>query len=233
LRRVEALAKTIAQANVALFEKLFGAFGGDNNFSPDAASAGRRALRNVVLDYLSAGSGDPARASAEFAAATNMTDRSAALRHLAQRHPDSLETTQALAAFEERYRTDPLVLDKWFQIQASIPGAQSVERVEALMRHPAFRSPTPTASVRWSAPSRPQPDRLHRADGGGYQLFTDTVLALEKRNPQVAARLATALRSWRSLEPVRQEKARQALLRLAGAEGLSADLRDIVERTLA
>jgi aminopeptidase N len=59
------------------------------------------------------------------------------------------------------------------------------------------------------------------------------VLAVEKRNPQVAARLATALRSWRSLESVRQEKAREALLRLAGAEGLSADLRDIVERTLA
>ena len=74
---------------------------------------------------------------------------------------------------------------------------------------------------------------FHRVDGGGYQLFADTVLAVEKRNPQVAARLATALRSWRSLEPARQEKARQALLRLAAAQNLSADLRDIVERTLA
>jgi len=69
LCRREALARTIAEAIASLFERLFGAFGGDNTFSPDAASAGRRALRNVMLDYLSAGSGDPARASAEFHAA--------------------------------------------------------------------------------------------------------------------------------------------------------------------
>jgi aminopeptidase N len=126
------------------------------------------------------------------------------------------------------------VLDKWFQIQASIPGPQSVERVEALMRHPAFSIANPNR-VRSlvGAFSTANQTGFHRADGGGYRLFTDTVLVVEKRNPQVAARLATALRSWRSLEPVRQEQARQALLRLAGAEGLSADLRDIVERTLA
>ena len=75
---------------------------------------------------------------------------------------------------------------------------------------------------------------FHRADGAGYALFAETVLTVEKRNPQVAARLATALRSWRSLEPVRQDKAREALLAIAGdATNLSADLRDIVERTLA
>ncbi|TIW77685.1 MAG: hypothetical protein E5V53_24835, partial [Mesorhizobium sp.] len=67
----------------------------------------------------------------------------------------------------------------------------------------------------------------------GYRLFAETVLEVEKRNPQVAARLATALRSWRSLEPGRQAKAKQALLDMAKVENLSADLRDIVERTLA
>jgi aminopeptidase N len=163
-----------------------------------------------------------------------MTDRSAALATLAQRHTGAAETTQALAAFEARYRTDHLVLDKWFQIQASIPGPQSVERVAALMQHPAFSIANPNR-VRSlvGAFSTANQTGFHRADGGGYRLFTDTVLAVEKRNPQVAARLATGLRSWRSLEPVRQQNAREALLRLAGAEGLSADLRDIVERTLA
>ncbi|TIX52830.1 MAG: DUF3458 domain-containing protein, partial [Mesorhizobium sp.] len=71
------------------------------------------------------------------------------------------------------------------------------------------------------------------ADGEGYRFFTETVLEVEKRNPQLAARLATALRSWRSLEPKRQAKAREALLAMAAADKLSADLRDIVERTLA
>lgn len=74
---------------------------------------------------------------------------------------------------------------------------------------------------------------FHRPDGAGYQLFVETVLAVEKRNPQVAARLATALRSWRSLEPVRQAKAREALLAISSTPNLSADLRDIIERTLA
>jgi aminopeptidase N len=74
---------------------------------------------------------------------------------------------------------------------------------------------------------------FHRPDGAGYQLFVETVLAVEKRNPQVAARLATALRSWRSLEPGRQAKAREALLSISSTPNLSADLRDIVERTLA
>ena len=119
----EALAKAIAEANAALFEQLFDALGGDNTFSPDAASAGRRALRNVLLDYLSAGSGDPARASRQFAAATNMTDRSAALTILAQRHPDAAETAAGARRLRSSAtRADPLVLDKWFQIQASIPG---------------------------------------------------------------------------------------------------------------
>ena len=56
---------------------------------------------------------------------------------------------------------------------------------------------------------------------------------MEKRNPQMAARLATALRSWRSLEPVRQAKARETLLAMAQADNLSPDLSDIIERTLA
>ena len=74
---------------------------------------------------------------------------------------------------------------------------------------------------------------FNRADGAGYDFFARAVLEIEQRNPQLAARLATALRSWRSLEPVRQGKAREALLLISGAENLSADLRDIVERTLA
>jgi aminopeptidase N len=74
---------------------------------------------------------------------------------------------------------------------------------------------------------------FNRADGEGYRFFSRMVLEVEKRNPQVAARLATALRSWRSLEPGRQAKAREALLAIANTENLSADLRDIVERTLA
>ncbi|HTV68900.1 MAG TPA: aminopeptidase N [Rhizobiaceae bacterium] len=230
----EALAKAIAKANAKIFRDLYDALKGGKSFSPDAASAGRRALRNILLDYLSAGSGDAALAAKQFSTATNMTDRSAALTVLAQRHSGSPEAKKALAAFQQRYRSDALVLDKWFQIQAAIPGPASVDAVAALTRHPSYSlaNPNRVRSLIGTFSTANQTG-FHRADGAGYTLFADTVLAVEKKNPQIAARLATALRSWRSLEPARMAKARETLLRIANTENLSADLRDIVERTLA
>ncbi|TIQ34299.1 MAG: aminopeptidase N [Mesorhizobium sp.] len=230
----EALARSIAAANRDTFSALYDSLADKGPFTPDAASAGRRALRNILLDYLSLLPQGTALAAAHFGAATNMTDRAAALTVLAHRHAGSPEAEAALAAFEARYRGDALVLDKWFLIQAGVPGAQTVDKVRALMQHPAFSiaNPNRVRSLIGTFSSANQTG-FHRADGQGYRFFAETVLEVEKRNPQVAARLATALRSWRSLEPIRQDKARQALLQIANAENLSADLRDIVERTLA
>jgi aminopeptidase N len=106
--------------------------------------------------------------------------------------------------------------------------------VRVLTGHPAFSmaNPNRVRSLIGTFSSANQTG-FHSADGEGYRLFVETVLQVEKRNPQVAARLATALRSWRSLEPTRQARAREALLSIANGGNLSADLRDIVERTLA
>ncbi|WP_292456292.1 DUF3458 domain-containing protein, partial [Mesorhizobium sp.] len=230
----EALARIIAETNRDAFSALYDSLADNGPFSPDAASAGRRALRNILLDYLSLLPEGAALAARHFNAATNMTDRAAALAVLAHRHSGTAEAEQALAAFEARYRGDALVLDKWFQIQAGVPGARTVDKVRALMQHPAFSiaNPNRVRSLIGTFSSANQTG-FHRPDGEGYRLFAETVLEVEKRNPQVAARLATALRSWRSLEPGRQAKAKQALLDMAKVENLSADLRDIVERTLA
>lgn len=230
----EALALAVARANQDAFAGLYDRLADDGPFSPDAASAGRRALRNILLDYLSLLPAGAKLAARHFEAATNMTDRAAALTVLAHRHDGSPEAVKALAGFEARYGADPLVMDKWFQIQAAVPGPRTVERVRALTGHAAFSmaNPNRVRSLVGTFSSANQTG-FHRADGEGYRFFAETVLEVEKRNPQVAARLATALRSWRSLEPGRQAKAREALLAIAGAENLSADLRDIVERTLA
>lgn len=230
----EALARTIAEANREAFAALYESLVDNGPFSPDAASAGRRALRNILLDYLSLLPEGAALAAQHFDAATNMTDRAAALAVLAHRHSGTAEAEEALAAFEARYRSDALVLDKWFQIQAGVPGERTVDKVRALMEHPAFSiaNPNRVRSLIGTFSGANQTG-FHRPDGEGYRFFAETVLEVEKRNPQVAARLATALRSWRSLEPGRQAKAKQALLDMARAENLSADLRDIVERTLA
>ena len=230
----DALAAAIGEINGDLFLGLHERLADDGPFSPDAESAGRRALRNALLDYLAVAGRDETLAARRYREATNMTDRSAALAILACRHGDTVAARSALADFEDRFRADPLVLDKWFQIQASAPGRGSLETVRALTRHPAFSlaNPNRVRSLIGTFSSANQTG-FHRPDGEGYRFFADTVLEVERKNPQVAARLATALRSWRSLEPVRKALARETLLRISATTDLSPDLRDIVERTLA
>jgi aminopeptidase N len=230
----EGLAAAIARSNEAMFRTLYGSLDFDGPFSPDAASAGRRALRNTLLDYLALLPEGVDLAHRHFSKATNMTDRAAALSVLSHRHGDSRQAEDALAAFERRYRSDPLVMDKWLMIQATAPGAATLEKVKALTQYSGFTMANPNrvrALIGTFATANQT--AFNRADGAGHDFFARAILEIDPRNPQLAARLATALRSWRSLEPVRQGKAREALLLIAGAQNLSADLRDIVERTLA
>ncbi len=228
------LIEVIAEANGDAFAALYDQLADTEPFTPDAAGAGRRSLRNMLLDYLSSGPRSTALAAAQYRGAGNMTDRSAALAVLVMRHPDAADTKAALADFEARFGADALVMDKWFQIQAAAPGAGALDTVKALTKHPGFSiaNPNRVRSLIGTFSSANQTG-FHRADGEGYRFFADIVLEVERRNPQVAARLATGLRSWRSLEPNRKARAREALLRIASAENLSPDLRDIVERTLA
>jgi len=158
----------------------------------------------------------------------NMTDRAAALT-VQRTASGSPEAVEALAAFERAYAHDPLVMDKWFQIQAAAPGPQALETVRALCAHPAFSMTNPNRQRALVGTfSAANQTGFHRPDGESYRFFTETVLETEKRNPQMAARLATALRSWRSLEPTRQARAR-ARSAVAGGRAQSADLKDIVE----
>jgi len=229
-----ALAAAIAGANAEAFEAAYGGLSAETAYSPAAASAGRRSLRNAMLDYLSLSTGSPARAAAQYERASNMTDRAAALSVLLLRFPDSDENASALADFEARFGRDPLVMDKWFQIQAMSPGEGAVERVRALMSHPGFSlgNPNRVRSLIGTYTTANQTG-FHRADGAGYELLAEIALSVDPRNPQLSARLATAFRSWRSLEESRRERARATLSRIKATPGLSADLRDIVERTLA
>jgi len=230
----DGLVRAIAARNGDAFAGLYDRLSRNESFRPDAEGAGRRALRNVLLDYLSAGAQTPDRAARQFADATNMTDKTAAMTVLAHRFPGQTQAQAALAAFEAAHGDDPLVLDKWYQTQATVPGAAAVGLVEALTRHRGFSLSNPNrVRALIGTFSTMNQTGFHRADGAGYRLFVDTVLDIEKRNPQLAARLATALRSWRSLEPARQQAAREALTALAAPKDLSSDLRDIVERTLA
>jgi aminopeptidase N len=202
-------------------------------FSPDAASAGRRALANVALDLWAATGADERLAEVEsrFAAADNMTDRFAALAVLTQHAGERRE--QALAAFHDRYRNDPLILDKWLALQAAIAEPGTLDRVKRLMATPGFAvsNPNRLRALVGSFATANQ-TQFNRLDGLGYAFLADVVLDVDGRNPQVAARLLSAFKSWRAMEPTRRDKARAALARVAGAEKLSVDVRDIAERSL-
>ncbi len=203
-------------------------------FSPDAASAGRRALRNAALDLVTAA--DPeagtALALAQLETASTMTDRLAALAALSLVPGEAREA--ALARFGESYRHEPLVLDKWFALQAMIPEDGTLERVRGLMRHPAFSLGNPNRVRSLIASfSLNNPTQFHRPDGAGYDLTAEVVLALDGKNPQVAARLLTAFNTWRMVEGGRRLRAESALRRVAEAPGLSPDVSDIAGRSLA
>ena len=203
-------------------------------FTPDASSAGRRALRNVCLDLMAA-TGAPAaiaRAMRQYEAADNMTDRMAALATLSQH--DVPERARALADFYQRYQSDALVVDKWLSLQATVPEAGTLAKVRELTGHPAFSMANPNrVRALIGAFAQGNPTQFNRADGAGYDFVADTVLTLDPKNPQISARMTTAFRNWRTLEAGRQAKAEAALKRIQAAPGLSRDLADIVERALA
>jgi aminopeptidase N len=203
-------------------------------YTPDAASAGRRALRNVALDLMAAGGAAPAIAQAmrQYEAADNMTDRLAALATLSLHDVPERET--ALADFYERYKGDALVIDKWFSLQAAIPQPDTLDKVKALTKHSAFSFGNPNrVRALVGAFAMTNLTQFNRADGAGYDFLAETLLALDPKNPQVAARMATAFRTWRTLEEGRRGKAEAALKRIKDGGDLSRDLADIVERALA
>ena len=225
-----AIGEQLGPALATLYDRM--ALSGD--YSPDAQSAGRRALRNVAIDLLAA-TGKPAviaRVCRQYETANNMTDRLAALVTLSLHEVPERE--RALADFHARYASDALVVDKWFSLQATIPQPNTLENVRRLTAHPAF-SPANPNRVRAliGAFAQGNTTQFNRADGLGYDFVADTVLALDQKNPQISARLATAFRSWRMLEAGRRMKAEAVLTRIKGAPGLSRDLADIVERALA
>jgi aminopeptidase N len=160
-----------------------------------------------------------------------MTDRMAALTTLSLR--DVPERAAALDDFYERYKDNALVIDKWLSLQASIPEPATLARIKALTSHPAFSMSNPNrVRALFGAFAMSNQTQLNRSDGAGYDLLTDTVLALDPKNPQVAARLLTALKSWRVLEPQRRERAEAALRKVAAQPSLSRDVGDIVSRAL-
>jgi aminopeptidase N len=227
------LMREIATKYRTRFEGAFRHFTSPGPYSPDAAAAGRRALRNEALAYVSTIDDATSRALAflEFRRAENMTDAMAALACLA--NSAGAERERALAMFYEKWKGEALVVDKWFRVQATswLPG--TLDRVKALLGHEAFDLRNPNrARALLHAFAMENPLHFHAADGSGYRWIAEQVVALDKLNPQVASRLARAFDRWRKYDEGRQGHARQALESIRSAPGLSGNVGEVVGRAL-
>jgi aminopeptidase N len=204
----------------------------DRSYRPTPEDIGRRSLKNRALAYLMA-SGDAQAArlcEAQYQAQHNMTDVMAALALLTDSELPARD--HALVDFERRWRGDPLVMDKWFAVQALSTRTDTLAQVRQLMAHPAFSMHNPN-KVRALVGSfaNANPVRFHAADGSGYTFLQEQVLALDPANPQIAARLLRAVSRWQRYDEGRQEKMRVVLEGVAAAK-VSKDVYEIAVKSL-
>jgi aminopeptidase N len=208
-------------------------------YSPDAASAGRRALATLALLMLCldgqarADERWPLAAAERFDAARNMTERMGALTALTESRSPLAEG--ALERMHAIFRGDTLVINKWFALQATMPehDGKVFARVRQLLRHPDFSLKNPNrARSLLSTFCHANPSALHRADAAGVVFWADRVLELDTINPQIAARLARALDRWDRLAEPYRSAAHEALARVAARPGLSSDVSEIVSHAL-
>ena len=217
----------------------FEAHQNNGGYSPDSASAGRRALAGLALSQLCLAAretGDslwPGKAYQRFKDADNMTDRLGALAALVNSGHEL--AAPALARFHALFQREELVLDKWFAIQGSTcdRGGQVLPAVRQLLSHPDFNlhNPNRARSLIFSYCSA-NPGAFHRSDAAGYVFWSERVLELDSFNPQVAARLARGLDRWRKLAEPYRSAAREAIARVASKTDLSNDVREVVSRAL-
>ena len=196
------------------------------------AAKGVRRLRTVTLGLIAAGdeAEGSALAKAQYDAADNMTDRQGALAILVSL--DAPERAAALDAFYQRFQAEPLVLDKWFALQASAQLPDTIAAVQALAAHPEFTYSNPNRLRALAGTFGANHWVFHHASGRGYAFLADLILAADALNPQVAARLVPPLGRWRRFEPRRAALMRAQLERIAGSPGLSKDVFEQVSKSL-
>ena len=198
----------------------------------DSVARGSRKLKTQTLVYLAAGVPDVAArlAAAQYRAADNMTDRQGALMVLAGLQCPERE--ELLADFKRRYEGNALVIDEWFALQAASLHPDVLAHVAALAQHPDFTLSNPNRARSLYMSFAGNPKGFHAADGAGYRMIADLILALDPINAQTAARFVPPLGRWRRIEPTRSAMMRAELERIAAAPSLSRDTAEQVSRSL-
>ncbi|WP_291204711.1 aminopeptidase N [Hyphomonas sp.] len=231
-----ALAGAIAKLKAALYSELASEISAALKapppapYHPGAEQASIRALRTAFIG-LTGASASPGAAPTLlglYERAPNMTERLATLRALMFTAGGAKQA--AISSFERQWAGNPLVMDKWFSVQAATGTAEDVKR---LIAHAAFdlRNPNRVRAVIGGFAMQ-NLAAFHAPDGSGYRAVEATILAADKANPALGARLLTAFESWRQLEPKARAEAEACLKRLVEA-GLSENAMDIASRSLS
>jgi aminopeptidase N len=230
----EALRARMAAHLDATLRDLHGRLQERGAYSPDAVQAGRRALRNATIELMSANPTpfNREQARAHYDGAGNMTDAIGGLCALMGIGGEAFEN--ALADFYDRWRDEPLVIDKWFALQARDPGEGALGRVLGLTAHPAFDAKTPNRLRALVANfANFNPARFHDPSGAGYSFLADQVLAVDGFNPNVAARLLEPLGQWARYDPELGALMRAQLERITKSPGLSKNVFELASKALA
>jgi aminopeptidase N len=228
-----ALVRAIAAAHGPRFAEIYEATQADGgHYSPDAKSAGRRALRNACLRYLTAADDDAAAglADAHYRTASNMTDMIVGLGALTRM--ESSRRDAAFTHFHDRFRDDPLVMDKWMGLQAGSILPETALAVRELMKHPVFDIRNPNRVRALIGAFSVNHLRFHGADGSGYALVGEVIRTLDPLNPQVSARLAGSFESWKRYDTGRQALMRAEMEKIRALPGISPNLFEIVSKML-
>ena len=226
--------QAIAQA---LQEQLLAVYNRHNiqqTYAPVAEQIGRRALKNATLSYLMLIDNiGPELAWQQFQSADNMTDQAAALSALVN-CPAAVEyAAEALQLFERQYQDEALVMNLWFQIQATNSQSNGLPRVQSLMQHSAFNMTNPN-KIRSliGAFCSANLVNFHNTDGSGYEFLQQQICALNSVNPQVAARLVTPLTRWKKFPQPNRQLMRDALEAIAQQPNLVKDIQEIISKSL-
>ncbi|HEY7885638.1 MAG TPA: aminopeptidase N C-terminal domain-containing protein, partial [Cellvibrionaceae bacterium] len=236
------LAADIAQSLSVPFMAIVTAYDGQRAYSPDADQVAARALKNTALSYCMIAPDHSLLSLCEraFNEANNMTDQMAALSMLVNCEQAEAEpvAAAALERFYQQWQDEALVVNQWFALQARSAKAGALARVEALLRHPAYDGNNPN-KIRSliSSFAAANPIGFHSGNPGdtsaGYRFLADHIIALNQKNPQIAAGLLRPLVQWRRYPPARGEAMRNQLTRISTTEGLSADVFEVVSKALA
>ena len=228
----ERIRRGVAEALAPKLEQIVRA-PNDTPFSPSAQAAGRRALKSAALDLLAAlGEVHAPLLLETFASAASMTETMAALEALGASGSDAFDG--ALDDFYARWRANPLVLDKWFAVQAASPRNDANARVLRLRQHADFelRNPNRVRALAATFAMR-NPRAFHASDGAGYRFLAHLTQTVDAANPALAARLLTSFDSWKRFDSGRQNHARAAMELLTAQSNLSKNARETLDRTLS